>query len=132
DSIDRRKFLGGVTAFAAMGVVGCRSSSEREHTIAVGPTTEEAVGLGAEEANAATMSNGRPALRLLTVEADGSPLSNERMRTLHARDLHNDPLPQPIVLASGSARVELADESMQISCRLNVPGFGEVYCYADN
>src|SRR5439155_17818206 len=91
DSIDRRTFLTGVAALAATGVVGCKSPSKQEHTITVGPTTEETAGLGAEDSSSATMSYGRPALRLLTVEADGSPLSSERMRTRHARDLHNSP-----------------------------------------
>ena len=79
------------------------------------------------------MSNGKPALRAMTLEADGTPVSADRMKTLHARDLHNDPLPQAIVLATGRARLELnADEPIQLSLRLNVPGFGEVCCYADN
>src|SRR6185437_15560158 len=137
---DRRAFLRGAVAsaaaVAAASMVGCRAShreAEEEAAIRVGPTTEGAVGLGAEESVGPSMSNGQPALRAMTREADGSPLSVERMKTLHARDLSNDPLPQPIVLAVGRARVELnADEPIQLSLRLNVPGFGEVYCYADN
>jgi GH35 family endo-1,4-beta-xylanase len=132
--IDRRTFLSGVAALAATSFAGCKSASTPKPTeIHVGPTTEEAAGLGSEESRAPVMSDGRPALRVLTVEADGSPLSAERMKTLHVRDMHNDTLPQALALASGRARVELSrDEPIQISCRLNVPRFGEVYCYADN
>src|SRR5207247_2048423 len=97
------------------------------------PTTEEAVGLGAEEANAPAMSDGRPAVRAILQEADGSPLDAERMRTLTARDMNNDPLPQAIVTAAGRARVALnTAEPIQLCMRLKVPDFGEVYCFADN
>jgi hypothetical protein len=55
------------------------------------------------------------------------------MKTLNARDLQNDTLPQAIVLARGRARIELNDdEPIQLSMRLSVPNFGEIYCYADN
>ena len=132
DPVDRRTFLTGVAALAAMGVAGCKASNRAKH-INVGPTREETVGLSAEQSSAPTMADGRPALHLITREADGSPVDPERMKTLNARDMHNDTLPQAIVLASGRARVELnRDEPIQLSMRLKVPGFGEVYCYADN
>ncbi len=89
--------------------------------------------LGEEEARpAAGPTENSPQIRLLFHEADGTPLETERARTLIARDLHNDPLPQPISTASGRARVGLAKEPLQFALRLKVPGFGEVYCYADN
>src|SRR5262249_40433645 len=44
----------------------------------------------------------------------------------------NDPLPQRIVHAEGRARITLAAEPIQLSARLKVPGFGEIYCWADN
>src|SRR6185369_9781226 len=54
-------------------------------------------------------------------------------KTLTARDMNNDPLPRSIVLAKGRARVELLEtEPVQLCVRLKTPGFGEVYCYADN
>ena len=56
----------------------------------------------------------------------------ERATTLCARDLANDPLPQHIAHAEGRARVTLAAEPIQLSLRLKVPGFGEIYCWADN
>jgi GH35 family endo-1,4-beta-xylanase len=71
-------------------------------------------------------------IRVLMNEADGSPLEKDRATTLCARDLANDPLPQKITHASGRARIELPHEPSQISLRLKVPGFGEVYCWADN
>jgi GH35 family endo-1,4-beta-xylanase len=70
--------------------------------------------------------------RVLMTEADDSPLAKERASTLCARDLANDPLPQKIAHASGRARIQLASEPIQMSLRLKVPGFGEVYCWADN
>ncbi|MFO0792071.1 MAG: endo-1,4-beta-xylanase [Pirellulales bacterium] len=73
-----------------------------------------------------------PQLRVLLNEADGSPLDAKRAATLIARDLPNDPLPQKIVRAAGRARIDLAGEPLQVAVRLNVPGFGEVYCWADN
>src|SRR5690348_3684249 len=133
-SINRRSFLAGMGALAASSALsGCKSSHSSEQGIHAGPTTEEAAGLMFEESTAPTMSDGSPALRVMTVEADGSPLDEQKMRTFHARDLANDTLPQGIVLAKGRARVELnRSEPIQLSCRLKVPGFGEVYCYADN
>src|SRR4051795_60921 len=73
-----------------------------------------------------------PQVRVLMVEADGSPLARERAETLCARDMANDPLPQRITRAEGRARIVLPKEPIQISLRLKVPGFGEVYCWADN
>jgi GH35 family endo-1,4-beta-xylanase len=74
-----------------------------------------------------------PYIRVLLHEADGKPLDRDRRATLHARDLANDPLPQGISSAEGRARITLPkNEPIQLSARLNVPGFGDVYCYADN
>lgn len=78
------------------------------------------------------MGKDTPAVRVLLHEADGSPLAKERVATLVARDLANDPLPQGISTAEGRARIALAKEPLQLSVRLNIPKFGEVYCYADN
>jgi GH35 family endo-1,4-beta-xylanase len=77
-------------------------------------------------------SGNEPQLRVILSEADASPLSKIRATTLCARDLANDPLPQRIVHAQGRARVALAPEPIQLSARLEVPGFGEIYCWADN
>ena len=94
---------------------------------------EEAAGLGAEDAKAPTKGTGEETyVRLLLREADDSPLAGERMKLLYARDLANDPLPQSVHDAEGRARVALAKEPIQIVCRLKIPDFGEVYCYADN
>jgi len=73
-----------------------------------------------------------PCVRVLLHEADGKPLDLERVKRLHARDLANDPLPQKVHSAEGRARIELPNEPIQLSCQISVPGFGEVYCYADN
>ena len=80
--LNRRTFLTGSAALAA-ALTGCRTSKQGGGT-RVGPTTEEAAGLGAEDANAPEMSDGRPAVRVLLAEADGSPLDGERTRLLHA------------------------------------------------
>src|SRR5687768_11120681 len=130
--IDRRKFLGGLAAIAGTSIVGCRSPKQEETTVTLPPTTQDLAGLGMEEADAPVMSDGRPAVRMILTEADGSPIETEKMRTLHARDLANDPLPQAIATAQGRARLELANEPIQIVMRLKVPNFGEVYCSADN
>src|SRR4051794_40027322 len=73
-----------------------------------------------------------PQIRVVFTEVDGSPLSEERAKTLCARDLANDTLPQHIAHAEGRARISLANEPIQVSLRLKVPGFGEIYCWADN
>ncbi len=73
-----------------------------------------------------------PHLRVLIHKPDGTPVDVARVKTLHARDLANDPLPVAMATAEGRARIALAKEPMQLSCLLDVPGFGEVYCYADN
>src|SRR5437016_14542349 len=105
--INRRAFLSGVAASAAMSITGCKTTST-EKPSTPSARIEEGIGLGPEEANAPAMSDGRPAIRAILAEADGSPLDAERLRTLTARDLNNDPLPQAIVTAAGGrARVEL-------------------------
>lgn len=71
-------------------------------------------------------------LRIRMAEANGSALDKDRAATLCARDLANDPLPQRIARAEGRARIDLPQEPIQISLRLKVPDFGEVYCWADN
>src|SRR5689334_4901404 len=89
--------------------------------------------LGAEEvAPAAGLSKEAPHIRVLAKEADNQPLATERMKTLHVRDLANDPLPVAMSVAEGRARIGLAAEPFQLSMRLRVPGFGEVFCQADN
>jgi endo-1,4-beta-xylanase len=77
-------------------------------------------------------TQSRKQLRVTLVEADGAPLDPARLRTFHARDLSNDPLPVPISFEKNVAIVTLPNEPVQLSCRLKVPNFGEVYCYADN
>jgi GH35 family endo-1,4-beta-xylanase len=76
--------------------------------------------------------SNEPQIRVLMVEADGSPLDEVRAKTLCARDLANDPLPQRMVSASGRTRIVLPKEPIQVSLRLKVPNFGEVHCWADN
>ena len=95
---------------------------------------ETAQQLGVEEVKSSSegLTHDAPQMRVLFHEADGKPLDSERAHTLIARDLANDPLPQPSVIADGRARIGLAGEPIQLALRLKVPGFGEVYCYADN
>ena len=86
-----------------------------------------------EEAQApATSTADPPQIRVLMVEANGAPLEKARAATLCARDMANDPLPQRIIRAEGRARIELPEEPIQMALRLEVPGFGEIYCWADN
>jgi GH35 family endo-1,4-beta-xylanase len=82
--------------------------------------------------SAGKSGGSQPQLRVILSEADASPLSKERAMTLCARDLANDPLPQRIVHAEGRARIMLAGEPIQLSARLKIPVFGEIYCWADN
>jgi GH35 family endo-1,4-beta-xylanase len=74
----------------------------------------------------------KPSLRVLLPAAEGAPLAAAQVKTIIARDLANDPLPQGLTNGEGESRVVLAAEPLQLGCRLAVPGFGEVYCYADN
>ncbi|MEO6034903.1 MAG: endo-1,4-beta-xylanase [Verrucomicrobiota bacterium] len=120
----RREFLqasGSVVAASVLGPIP-----------ALAQTAEQA--LGAEDSKSPTpaLEENSPQLRVLLHEANGQRLEHDRLVTLHARDLSNDPLPQGIAMAEGRARVGLAREPIQLSARLRVPGFGEVYCYADN
>lgn len=71
-------------------------------------------------------------LRVLLRDPNHQPLADFRVKSMIARDLSNDPLPQRIEHGKGDCTVELASEPVQLACRLAVPGFGEVYCYADN
>ncbi len=119
---DRRKFLqySGVAAASALGQIP-----------SLAQTAEQLLGAEESKSNAVSEKN-TPQLRVLLHEANGQPLEHERQTTLHARDLQNDPLPQSIATAEGRARIALAAEPVQLSARLKVSGFGEVYCYADN
>jgi endo-1,4-beta-xylanase len=74
----------------------------------------------------------RRVLRVLVKDPAGKPLPEVHVKTIIARDLAGDPLPQTIKNLEGESRVVLAAEPLQLGCRLAVPGFGEVYCYADN
>jgi hypothetical protein len=121
--IPRRRFLRNSTVAAAALI---------SEFPALAQTTEQI--LGAEDSNAPQLSldKNAPSLRVLLHEADGQPLPHDRQITLHARDLENDPLPQAIASAEGRVRIGLTTEPFQVSVRLKVPGFGEVYSYADN
>ena len=123
-SLSRRDFLR-LSALTGVGITGGSTT----HVLA--QDEEQDDGLDTRKAASPSIS-GKAALRVLLFEADGTPLEKERAQTLHARDLSNDPLPQALVVAPGRARIELAREPLQLSARLRVPGFGEVYCYADN
>lgn len=120
--IPRRKFLRYSTLATASSLLGQLPS--------IAQTSEQL--LGAEDSKAAKLDENTPQIRVLLHEADGKPLEHERQVTLHARDLENDPLPQALATAEGRARIGLAKEPIQLSARLRIPGFGEVYCYADN
>jgi hypothetical protein len=71
-------------------------------------------------------------LRVRLTAPDGQPLDLTRRHTLTARDLANDPLPLSVNFVEGGAEVTLGREPIALACRLAVPGFGEVYGYADN
>ncbi|HZZ42409.1 MAG TPA: endo-1,4-beta-xylanase [Tepidisphaeraceae bacterium] len=88
--------------------------------------------LGREFVDAPTTRAAGKGLTLRLREADGSLLDRERARTITVRDMHGDPLPVGIDLSPGVATVALPKEPVQITIRLKIPGFGEVYCYADN
>lgn len=121
--LPRRRFLKWSGAAAAAAALGGWPAFGKD------PATEPP---GAEAE--APVQDLRPEaeIRVLMHEADGSPSGSERIRSLIARDLPNDPLPQPIRKAEGRARVGLATEPLQLGLSLKVPGFGEVCCYADN
>ncbi|HEV2293456.1 MAG TPA: endo-1,4-beta-xylanase [Tepidisphaeraceae bacterium] len=136
EPLARRTFLIG-TAAAAAALAGCRQDKRPTATLPTTQPTGEtdldpSHGLGAEEANAPTVGGDRGYLRVMLTEVDGSSLAPDRARLLHARDLNNDPLPQAIIRADGRVRVAIANEPIQVVCRLKIPDFGEVYVYADN
>src|SRR5262245_25959352 len=112
--MDRREFLAASAAAGALAL----------------PDVLQAADAGKK--SPAKSSRDEPQLRVILSDADASPLPKERATTLCARDLANDPLPQRIVHAEGRARITLAAEPIQLSARVRVPGFGEIYCWADN
>src|SRR4051794_15044960 len=127
--IPRRKVLqlgAAATAASLLGIAG--------NTTAQPAGQEEAKGLGAEDAAARKLeTKDQKFVRFYLREADDTPLAAERMKLLYARDMANDPLPQTVRDAEGRSRVALApSEPIQVVCRLDIPNFGEVYCYADN
>jgi endo-1,4-beta-xylanase len=71
-------------------------------------------------------------LRVILRDADGNPMPESKIKTIVARDMAGDPLPVNIQNKEGESLVSLGSEPLQLSCLLNVPGFGEVNCYADN
>ncbi len=117
----RREFLQHSALAAAVGA-----------TVPFSSWADPAPGTEGEDAAASNDLKDLPQLRVLLHAPDGTPLPIGRVKTLHARDMANDPLPQPIATAEGRARIGLPKEPIQLSCLLEVPGFGEVYCYADN
>ena len=121
--IPRRKFLQYSGIAAASSVLG--------QFPALAQNAEQLLGAEDSKSNT-TLDKNAPQIRVLLHEADGKPLEHDRQTTLHARDLQNDPLPQAMATAEGRARIGLASEPIQLSAGLRVPGFGEVYCYADN
>ncbi|MDB6027565.1 MAG: glycoside hydrolase family 10 [Verrucomicrobiales bacterium] len=123
NSLSRRAFLQRSTLAAA--TVGLSQIS------GLSQTTDELLA-GEDAKSSEAVDKDAPQMRVLLHEANGEPLDRDRVKTLNARDLENDTLPQAIASAEGRARVTLANEPIQVSCRLKVPGFGEVYCYADN
>lgn len=74
----------------------------------------------------------RPVLRVILRDPDGKPLPADQVKTIIACDMAGDPLPQAIRNLEGESHIALADEPIQVGCQLAVPGFGQVYCYADN
>src|SRR3954471_2184630 len=112
--MDRREFLAVSAAAGAFALPHALRAAERD--------SKPRLKSGRDE----------PQLRVVLTEADGSPLDKERAATLCVRDLANDPLPQHIVRAEGRARITLPSEPIELSLRLKVPGFGEIYCWADN
>lgn len=121
-NISRRRFLYQASAITTLAASAPTAFAQNTDDI-----------LGAEDAKApATASKDAKFVRILLKEADGKPLAKEQSNTLTARDVANDPLPQTIIGAEGRSRIALAKEPIQVSVRLKVPGFGEVYCYADN
>jgi len=85
-----------------------------------------------DAADAPEQETERRVLQVLLHGPDGTPLDAAKVKTIIARDLPGDPLPQTIRNLEGESHVVLADEPLQLACRLPVPGFGEVYCYAAN
>jgi GH35 family endo-1,4-beta-xylanase len=124
--MNRRTFLKATATSIATSALSARIAR------GVTPATEEARGLGAEDATAAKNASRGPHLRVILQEADGSPLDHERARLLIARDMAGDAFPVPIDEQNGMSLVGLAKEPLQICVRLKVPNFGEVYCFADN
>jgi GH35 family endo-1,4-beta-xylanase len=121
----RRTILQYSAAAAAASLLGSAQAAPKQQ--------EEAAGLGAEDAAAPTTGpGGEQYVRVILHEADDSPLDKDRAELCYARDLADDPLPQAVHRAEGRVRIALPKEPVQIVCRLKVPDFGEVYCYADN
>jgi endo-1,4-beta-xylanase len=130
----RRDFLKkSAAAIGAAALSGCSLTSKKDHGRDGQGTGEEVGGgLGVEERLAPAEGREKEFVRALLHEADGSPMDASRAKLLYARDLANDPYPVAVILAEGRARVGIPDEPIQLCGRLKVPGFGEVYCYADN
>src|SRR4051812_17460955 len=109
--MNRREFL---KASAATAAGGLAPPIARGGT----PATEEAHGLGAEDATASKNASRGPHLRVMLKEADDAPLDHERARLLIARDLASDAFPVPIDEQRGVTFVGLAKEPLQICVRL--------------
>lgn len=92
-----------------------------------------AVGLtGFNSARAQSAIPGGRVLRVLLTDADGKPMPEKKVKTIMARDMAGDPLPVDIQNKDGQSLVTMPSEPIQLTCLLNVPGFGEVNCFADN
>ncbi len=120
--IQRREFL----RHTALAAAALAAGSARARETTNEPAAEEA------KSSITNLLEHSNQIRFALHEPDGKSLSPEHATTLLARDLQNDSLAQPINAAPGRARIGLAKEPIQFEALLRVPGFGEVYCYADN
>ena len=66
------------------------------------------------------------------LDAQGEPLPVEKLQIFHICDLLMRPIPIQPQFAPGEVRFQPAQRPFRISLPLAVPGFGEVFVYADN
>jgi endo-1,4-beta-xylanase len=79
-----------------------------------------------------SLSGTAPSVLCKLFDAEGNPLPGEKLQRFHICDLLMRPFPIDPQFELGQVRFQPAARPFRISLPMIVPGFGEVFVYADN
>src|SRR3974377_2184168 len=70
-------------------------------------------------------------VRCIILDSQGDPVPLEQLQRFHICDLLSRPIPIDPALSKGQINFQPAPQPFRISLPLTVPGFGQVFLYAD-